>query len=92
MITHTGAVFNNGAISRLLVRAGAASEHPNGCHREMSAQAAELQEALLLLLTLPLEEPDYALALKELGMEVDPPAPYGPGAWLTEPAQRLRQR
>ncbi|MFI1398850.1 hypothetical protein [Streptomyces sp. NPDC020681] len=33
------------------VRAGVASEHPNGCRQEMSALAAELQEALLLFPT-----------------------------------------
>ncbi|MFI9720412.1 contact-dependent growth inhibition system immunity protein [Streptomyces sp. NPDC052396] len=41
------------------------------------------------LLALPLEESDYALALAELGMEVDPPAPFTPGAWLSLVAERL---
>ncbi|MFF3362914.1 contact-dependent growth inhibition system immunity protein [Streptomyces misionensis] len=38
----------------------------------------ELQE----LLALELDESDYALAVAELGMEVDPPAPYSPSGWL----------
>ncbi len=33
------------------VREGVASEHPNRCHQDMSALAAELQEALLLFPT-----------------------------------------
>lgn len=33
------------------LRAGAASEHPHGCHQEMSRLAAELQMALLLFPT-----------------------------------------
>ncbi|MEU5404072.1 hypothetical protein ABZ348_32860 [Streptomyces sp. NPDC005963] len=33
------------------LRAGAASEHPHGCHQEMSHLAAELQRALLLFPT-----------------------------------------
>ncbi|WP_327681234.1 contact-dependent growth inhibition system immunity protein [Streptomyces sp. NBC_00467] len=43
-------------------------------------------------LTLPLEESDYALALDELGMEVDPPEPFTPSGWLADLANRLRQR
>ncbi|WP_435811314.1 contact-dependent growth inhibition system immunity protein [Streptomyces ossamyceticus] len=46
--------------------------------------AGELHE----LLALDLDEPDYALAA-ELGMEVDPPAPYTPSAWLAHVADRL---
>ncbi|WP_030888883.1 MULTISPECIES: contact-dependent growth inhibition system immunity protein [Streptomyces] len=44
----------------------------------------ELQE----LLALDLAEPDYATAVAELGMEVDPPAPYTPAAWLVLVAER----
>ncbi|MET8981218.1 contact-dependent growth inhibition system immunity protein [Streptomyces sp. NPDC004539] len=40
------------------------------------------------LLALDLEESAYALALAELGMEVDPPAPYTPSAWLDLVAER----
>lgn len=47
--------------------------------------AGELHE----LLALDLDEPDYALAVAELGMEVDPPAPYTPSAWLAHVADRL---
>ncbi|MFL4948472.1 contact-dependent growth inhibition system immunity protein [Streptomyces sp. MMS24-I31] len=47
--------------------------------------AGELHE----LLALDLDEPDYALAVAELGMEVDPPAPYSPSAWLALVADRL---
>ncbi|WNO72856.1 MULTISPECIES: contact-dependent growth inhibition system immunity protein [unclassified Streptomyces] len=43
-------------------------------------------------LTLPLEESDYALALDELGMEVDPPEPFTPSGWLADLAVQLRQR
>ncbi|WP_199550631.1 contact-dependent growth inhibition system immunity protein [Streptomyces sp. N35] len=41
------------------------------------------------LLALHLDESDYALAVAELGMEVDPPQPYGPGGWLAWVAQQL---
>ncbi|CAM5578091.1 contact-dependent growth inhibition system immunity protein [Streptomyces xanthochromogenes] len=41
------------------------------------------------LLALGLDEAERALAVAELGMEVDPPAPYSPGAWLALVAQRL---
>ncbi|MEV7615732.1 contact-dependent growth inhibition system immunity protein [Streptomyces sp. NPDC089799] len=41
------------------------------------------------LLALGLEEVDHALGVAELGMEVDPPAPYTAGAWLTEVARQL---
>lgn len=47
--------------------------------------AGELRE----LLALDLEEVDYAVGVAELGMEVDPPAPYAPGAWLALVAERL---
>ncbi|MFD9615983.1 contact-dependent growth inhibition system immunity protein [Streptomyces virginiae] len=50
---------------------------------------AQLRGELSDLLSLPLEESDYALALAELGMEVDPPTSYSPGAWLSELAARL---
>jgi hypothetical protein len=57
-----------------------------------SGLIAQLTGELHDLLTLPLDDSDHALALTELGMEVDPPAPYTPGAWLTELAGRLRER
>ncbi|MFP1626309.1 contact-dependent growth inhibition system immunity protein [Streptomyces sp. 5K101] len=41
------------------------------------------------LLALDLDDADYALGLAELGMEVDPPAPYAPSAWLALVADRL---
>ncbi len=41
------------------------------------------------LLALGLDEAECALAVAELGMEVDPPAPYSPGAWLALAARRL---
>ncbi|MDH2407442.1 contact-dependent growth inhibition system immunity protein [Streptomyces chitinivorans] len=47
--------------------------------------AGEIHE----LLALSLEESDYAVAVAELGMEVDPPAPYSPGAWLARLGERL---
>ncbi|MEU6877389.1 contact-dependent growth inhibition system immunity protein [Streptomyces sp. NPDC046712] len=55
-----------------------------------SGLIAQLTGELHDLLTLPLDESDYALALEELGMEVDPPAPYAPGAWLVALAEQLR--
>ncbi|MFD7323212.1 contact-dependent growth inhibition system immunity protein [Streptomyces sp. NPDC059875] len=55
-----------------------------------SGLVAQLTGELHDLLTLPLDEPDYALALEELGMEVDPPAPYAPGGWLVVLAEQLR--
>ncbi|MET7712433.1 contact-dependent growth inhibition system immunity protein [Streptomyces sp. NPDC005407] len=50
---------------------------------------ARLVGELHELLALRLEEADYALAVGELGMEVDPPTPYTPGAWLALVADRL---
>ncbi|MFE0383297.1 contact-dependent growth inhibition system immunity protein [Streptomyces bungoensis] len=41
------------------------------------------------LLTLGLDESDHALALAELGMEVDPPSPYSPSGWLALVAGQL---
>ncbi|MCG0065421.1 contact-dependent growth inhibition system immunity protein [Streptomyces tricolor] len=41
------------------------------------------------LLALDLDEADYAQAAAELGMEVDPPAPYSPSGWFTLVADRL---
>ncbi|MFF5776518.1 contact-dependent growth inhibition system immunity protein [Streptomyces virginiae] len=51
---------------------------------------AQLCGELSDLMSLPLEESDHALGLAELGMEVDPPDPLGPGAWLEELAAQLR--
>ncbi|MEU3783674.1 contact-dependent growth inhibition system immunity protein [Streptomyces sp900129855] len=51
--------------------------------------AARLVGELHELLALDLDESDYALAVAELGMEVDPPAPYSPSAWLALAASRL---
>ncbi|MET9362655.1 contact-dependent growth inhibition system immunity protein [Streptomyces sp. NPDC006632] len=51
--------------------------------------AARLAGELHELLALNLDESDYALALAELGMEVDPPAPYSPSGWLARVAERL---
>ncbi|MER6975744.1 contact-dependent growth inhibition system immunity protein [Streptomyces carpinensis] len=50
---------------------------------------AHLVGELHELLALDLDESDYALAVAELGMEVDPPAPYSPGGWLAVAAGRL---
>lgn len=50
---------------------------------------ARLVGELHELRALGLEESDYTLATSELGMEVDPPAPYTPGAWLALVADRL---
>ncbi|KOV63603.1 hypothetical protein ADK64_20590 [Streptomyces sp. MMG1121] len=41
------------------------------------------------LLALGLDEGDYALAVAELGMEVDPPAPYSASGWLARSAEQL---
>lgn len=41
------------------------------------------------LLALGLDEPECALALAELGMEVDPPAPCAPSTWLALVTDRL---
>jgi CdiI immunity protein len=50
---------------------------------------ARLTGELRELLALSLDESDYALAVAELGMEVDPPAPYAPSGWLALVADRL---
>jgi hypothetical protein len=59
----------------------AADTHP----QLVARLVGELRE----LLALDLDESDYALAVAELGMEVDPPAPYSPSGWLTLVAERL---
>ncbi|MFE3116283.1 contact-dependent growth inhibition system immunity protein [Streptomyces niveus] len=46
----------------------------------------EVYELLALALE---EESDYALAMAELGMEVDPPQPYSPSGWLAHLADGL---
>jgi hypothetical protein len=51
----------------------------------VSRLVGELRE----LLALDLDESDYAVAVAELGMEVDPPAPYSPSGWLALVASRL---
>ncbi|MGP4088768.1 contact-dependent growth inhibition system immunity protein [Streptomyces sp. KR55] len=50
---------------------------------------ARLVGELRELLALDLDEADYALAVAELGMEVDPPTPYSPSGWLATVAERL---
>ncbi len=50
---------------------------------------ARLGGELRELLTLDLEESGYGLAVAQLGMETDPPAPYTPGAWLAAVSDRL---
>ncbi|MFE1751762.1 contact-dependent growth inhibition system immunity protein [Streptomyces anandii] len=50
---------------------------------------ARLTGELHELLALDLGETDYAVAVAELGMEVDPPAPYSPSGWLALVADRL---
>ncbi|MEU0398735.1 contact-dependent growth inhibition system immunity protein [Streptomyces sp. NPDC006197] len=42
------------------------------------------------LSSLGLDEAEYAVALAELGMEVDPPAPFAPSAWIAQLSDRLR--
>ena len=55
--------------------------------RQLIARAVgELHE----LLALALDDTGYALALSELGMEVEPPAPLSPAGWLALIADRLR--
>lgn len=41
------------------------------------------------LLALGLDESDCVLALAELGMEVDPPGPFAPSAWMALACERL---
>jgi len=50
---------------------------------------ARLTGELHELLALDLEDGDYAAAVAELGMEVDPPVPYAPSGWLALLADRL---
>ncbi|MFD5783394.1 contact-dependent growth inhibition system immunity protein [Streptomyces sp. NPDC126933] len=50
---------------------------------------AQLTGELHDLLALAVEEPDYAAAVAELGMEVDPPAPYSSSGWLVELARMV---
>ncbi|MFF0744290.1 contact-dependent growth inhibition system immunity protein [Streptomyces sp. NPDC004111] len=62
--------------------------------RDYAASAAPTVVARVVgevreLLVLGLEEVDYAVAVAELGMEVDPPAPYAPSGWLAVMAERL---
>ncbi|MDI3417937.1 contact-dependent growth inhibition system immunity protein [Streptomyces luteolus] len=64
----------------------AIDDYANSTDRQLVARLiGELQE----LLALGVEESDYALALAELGMEVDVPTPYSPSAWLGLVAERL---
>jgi hypothetical protein len=64
----------------------AVDDYVTGTHPQLVARlAGELRE----LLALDLDESDYALAVAELGMEVDPPAPYTPSGWLALVADRV---
>ncbi|MFF6995197.1 contact-dependent growth inhibition system immunity protein [Streptomyces sp. NPDC008313] len=64
----------------------ATDDYVTGTDRHLVARlAGELAE----LLALDLDESDYALAVAELGMEVDPPAPYSPSGWLAHLAARI---
>jgi hypothetical protein len=54
-----------------------------------SQLVARLVGELHELLALDLDESDYALAVAELGMEVDAPAPYSSSAWLARVAEQL---
>jgi hypothetical protein len=64
----------------------AVDDYADGTHPQLVASlVGELRE----LLALDLDEPDYALAVAELGMEVDAPAPYSPSGWLALVAERL---
>ncbi|MDI5974141.1 contact-dependent growth inhibition system immunity protein [Streptomyces sp. SL13] len=51
---------------------------------------ARLLGELTELVALALDESDYAVAVAELGMEVDPPVPFTPGGWLASLPDRLR--
>lgn len=52
---------------------------------------ARLVGELRELLALELDEVDYAVAVAELGTEVDPPATYSPSGWLSVTAVRLAE-
>lgn len=54
-------------------------------HQLVAQLVGEVHE----LLALGLDESDYVLAVAELGMEVDPPAPYSPSGWLAQVADQL---
>ncbi|MBB5939600.1 contact-dependent growth inhibition system immunity protein [Streptomyces zagrosensis] len=54
-----------------------------------AALVARLLGEVHELLALEIEEADYALGLAELGMEVDPPAPYSASGWLALVADQL---
>lgn len=65
----------------------AVDDYVTGTHPQLVARlVGEVSE----LLALDLDESDAALAVAELGMEVDPPARYSPGAWLALVAERLQ--
>ncbi|MBV7698202.1 contact-dependent growth inhibition system immunity protein [Streptomyces sp. TRM70350] len=67
-------------------RDAAVDDYRGGTEPRLVARVAgELHE----LLALDLDESGYALAVAELGMEVDPPAPYAPSGWLARVAERL---
>ncbi|MFF3329165.1 contact-dependent growth inhibition system immunity protein [Streptomyces sp. NPDC002888] len=64
----------------------ALADYRTSTHPHLVARViGELHE----LLALHLDESDYALALSELGMEIDPPTPYSPSSWLALTADHL---
>ncbi|WP_153814476.1 contact-dependent growth inhibition system immunity protein [Streptomyces sp. SUK 48] len=64
----------------------AVEDYRDSTDRQLVARlVGEVQE----LLALDLDESDLALAVAELGMEVDPPAPYSPSGWLAVVAGQL---
>jgi hypothetical protein len=67
----------------------ALADYLAGTERQLTARlAGELGE----LLALELAESDYAIGLIELGMAVEPPAPYAPSGWLARLADQLGGR
>ncbi|MFD5033706.1 contact-dependent growth inhibition system immunity protein [Streptomyces sp. NPDC058405] len=81
-----GGWFSQGMVEEFGDHDLALHDYVDGTDRGLVAQlAGELRD----LLSLPLEESDYVLAVSELGMEVDPPEPLSPGAWLAELANRI---
>ncbi|MET9775677.1 contact-dependent growth inhibition system immunity protein [Streptomyces sp. NPDC006367] len=69
------------------------ADHDDAVEDYRSSTAPQLVARLVgelhELLAMGLDESAYAVAVAELGMEVDPPAPYTPAAWLELVAHRL---
>ncbi|MFI8102351.1 contact-dependent growth inhibition system immunity protein [Streptomyces sp. NPDC086023] len=81
-----GGWFSQDIVDEFPDHEAAVRDYADGTDPQLVARlVGELHE----LLALPLDEPDYALAAAELGMEVGPPEPFSYVVWFRVVAEQL---